>query len=229
MCVSVAWAQPTVGDQADRLYARRTDLASALQAAGLWSAALERNPRDYETLSKLARADYWLGGHVAERERESRFDDGVSRSRLAISLDDKRPDGYFWLAANLGGLSELSARAGLKHRTTIKQNLETVLRIDPAFLHGSPDRALGRFYMKVPRLLGGNKKQAEVHLRASLTYSPNSSASHFFLAELCADQGRRQEARTEAQDVLDLMDDPQWEPEAIEFKAKARALLATLK
>jgi tetratricopeptide (TPR) repeat protein len=219
---------PTLSD-ADRLYANRGDLASARQAAELWRAALQRNPRDFEAASKLAQADYWLGWHLPERDRSAAFDDGVEQGRLAISLEPKRPDGYFWLAANLGGQAELSSRAGLRNRTPIKENLATVLRIDPAFLQGSADRALGRFYTRVPRLLGGNRKEAETHLRASLMYNPDSTASRFFLAELLDDMGRRPEARAEAQKVIDLPLDPFWAPEDKEFKMKARALLDRLK
>ena len=51
-------------------------------------------------------------------------------------------------------------------------------------MHGSADRALGRWYFKVPRLFGGNKKLAEEHLKASLTYNPDATISHYFLAEL---------------------------------------------
>ena len=63
-------------------------------------------------------------------------------------------------------------RQGLKYRGEIKEELETVLRLDPAFQEGSADRALGRWYFKVPGLFGGSKKKSEQHLRQSLTYNP---------------------------------------------------------
>ena len=63
-------------------------------------------------------------------------------------------------------------------------------RLDPAFQQGSADRALGRWYFKVPGLFGGSNKKSEEHLRKSLTYNPNSSSSHFFLAETLIDMGR---------------------------------------
>jgi hypothetical protein len=78
----------------------------------------------------------------------------------------------------------------------------------------------------VPRLFGGSKKEAEAHLRASLKYHPGSTASHFFLAELMLEDGRRQEARAELQQVVDAPFDPQWNPEDQDFKARARTLLA---
>ena len=136
-----------------------------------------------------------------------------------------RPEGHFWMAANMGALAESSSRAGLKYRSAIKNELETVLRLDRSFQQGSADRALGRWYAKVPRLLGGSKKSAEAHLRESLKYNPRSTASHFFLAELFAEDGRRQEARVQLQQVVDAPYDAEWDPEDQEFKAKARSLL----
>ena len=70
-------------------------------------------------------------------------------------------------------------------------------------MEGSADRALGRWYFKVPRLFGGSNKEAEAHLRASLRYNPDSTISHFFLAELFLDDDRKSEARAEFQAVID--------------------------
>jgi hypothetical protein len=229
ICVSYLMVFAQSPADADRLYANRTDLASARRAAELWTAALARNPKDFEAAWKLSRADYWLGGHAAPNQRMAFLEDGVARARAAVALEPNRPEGHFWMAADMGALAESSSRAGLKYRSAIKDELDTVLRLDRAFQQGSADRALGRWYAKVPRLLGGSRKNAEAHLRASLTYNPHSTASHFFLAELLAGSGRRQEARAELQQVIDAPHDPEWDPEDQEFKAKARALLATLK
>jgi len=215
---------------ADRLYADRTNLASARRAADLWRQALASDARNFDAAWKLARADYWLGGHADERERRAILEAGIETARQAIALQPNRPEGHFWLAANMGALAEsFGLRQGLKYRKPIKEALETVLRIDPAFQDGSADRALGRWYFKVPGLFGGSHKEAEAHLRASLKYNSNSTASHFFLAEVLIDDGRKIDARAELQKVLDAPLNPDWTPEDQEFKQKARALLPTIK
>jgi hypothetical protein len=217
------------GDDPDRLFANRTDVASARRAADLWSAALRRNAGDFDAAWKLARADYWLGGHVPESERQMFLEGGVDAGRTAASLRPARAEGHFWMAANMGALAEgYGLRAGARYRKPIKEALETVLRMAPAFLQGSADRALGRWYFKVPGWLGGSSRRAEEHLRASLTYNPNSTASHFFLAELLLDEHRDGEARAELQNVLDAPLDPDWAPEDQEFKQKAKSLLGRL-
>jgi tetratricopeptide (TPR) repeat protein len=185
------------------------------------------NPRDFESAWKLARADYWLGGHGPEAERRTFLERGIEAGRKASAIEPARPDGYFWMAANMGALAEsFGVRQGIKYRKPIREALETALKIDPAYQEGSPDRALGRWYQKVPHLFGGDRKLAEQHLRASLAYNPESTASHFFLAELFIEDGKKSEARAEAQRVLDAPTNPEWAPEDREFKEKAARLLS---
>ena len=220
-------AQPA---DADALYARRDDLASARQAADIWAARLGQNARDFEAAWKLARARYWLGGHVPEAERRGTLESGIAAARAAVAAQPQRPEGHFWMAANMGALAEsFGMRQGLKYRGDIKSELLTVLKIDPAFQQGSADRALGRWYYKVPGLFGGSKEKSEEHLRRSLKYNPNSTASHYFLAETLVARDRDAEARAELQRVLDAPLDPEWAPEDREWKERARKLLAQLK
>jgi tetratricopeptide (TPR) repeat protein len=213
----------------DALYARREDLASARRAAAIWAARLERDPKDFEGTWKLARAQYWLGGHLPEAERKAALERGVDAGRRAAALQPGRPEGHFWMAANMGTLAEsFGLRQGLKYRRPVKDALERVLKIDPAFQQGSADRALGRWYDKVPGLFGGSNQKAVEHLRRSLTYNPDSTSSLFFLAEVLLDMNRNAEARAELEKLLAAKVDPDWAPESREFKEKARALLKTL-
>ncbi len=215
---------------ADALYAGRTDLESARRAAEIWRAELARDPHAFEAAWKLSRASYWIGGHEPEKQGRAIFESGIDAGRRAAALEPERPDGYFWMAANMGALAEsYGLRQGIKYRKAIKEALETVLRLNPAFAQGSADRALGRWYFKVPGLFGGSRRLAEQHLRTSLTYNPHSTSSHFFLAELMLDAGRKSDARAELQQVLEAPFDPDWEPENQEFKEKARRLLGTLR
>jgi tetratricopeptide (TPR) repeat protein len=196
----------------------------------MWDAALAADPRDLDAAWKLARAEYWLGGHGIDAERRKDLERGIDAGRKAVAIHPDRPEGHFWIAANMGALAEsFGLRQGLKYRKPIKEELETVLRLDQAFMDGSADRALGRWYFKVPGLFGGDRKLSETHLRKSLTYNPNSTTSHFFLGELLQDEGRKDEARAELQMVLDAPVSANWAPEDREFKDKARALLSRIK
>jgi tetratricopeptide (TPR) repeat protein len=222
-------ATPATGDP-DALYAAREDLSSARRAAAIWADRLQRDPRDFESAWKLARARYWLGGHAPQDERKALLEDGIRAGRAAVAVSPDRPEGHFWIAANMGALAEsFGLRQGLKYRGAIREELQIVLKLDPAFQQGSADRALGRWYYKVPGLFGGSKKKSEEHLRRSLTYNPNSSSSLFFLAETLVALDREDEAKRTLQQLLDAPVDPAWAPEDREFKAKARTLLTTVR
>ena len=108
-------------------------------------------------------------------------------------MQPNRPEGHFWTAANMGALAEsFGLRAGLKYRKPIKERSRRSAP-DPAFRQGSADRALGRWYAKVPGLFGGDDKLAEQHLRESLMYNPQQH--RLALLSRRADARRRTEGR----------------------------------
>jgi tetratricopeptide (TPR) repeat protein len=217
-------------DDPEALYQDRENLASARKATGIWAARLTANAKDFDSAYKLAQARYWLGTNgLPEPERKAALEAGIAAARTAIALNAARPEGYFWLAANMGALAEsFGLRQGIRYRGQIKDALLTALKINPAFLDGSADRALGRWYFKVPGLFGGSDKLSEAHLRKSLTYNPNSVISRIFLAETLAEMGRKDEARKECQAAIDAPPHPDWIPEDRRFRETAKRLLRDL-
>jgi tetratricopeptide (TPR) repeat protein len=221
---------PGESSDPDALYAKRQDIPSAQQAARIWQSRLLKNPNDFESAWKLARATYWIGTQGPEAERKGTLEQGIAAARTAVKLQTNKPEGHMWLAANMGALAEsFGMRQGLKYRGEIKDELLTVLRIDPAFQQGSADRALGRWYYKVPGLFGGSDTKSEEHLRKSLTYNPNSTASLYFLAETLIALKKKPEAKQTLERLLAAPIDPDWSAEDRDFKAKAQRLIQTLK
>lgn len=218
-------------DDPEALYKDRENLANARKATEIWESRLKANARDFESAYKLARARYWLGTNgLPENERKAALEAGIAAARTAMALNANRPEGHFWLAANMGALAEsFGLRQGIKYRGQIKDALLMTLKLDQGFLQGSADRALGRWYFKVPGLFGGSNKRSEEHLRKALTYNPSSVISLIFLADTLADMGRTEEARKEYQAAMDAPFDPDWTPEDRRFKEQAKQLLAKLK
>lgn len=222
--------QQAAGQSPDALYADREHLTSATRAAEAWTADVQADASAFEPAWKLARVCYWLGGHGPQPGRRGYLEQGIAAAQQAARLAPQRPEGHFWTAANMGALAEsFGLRVGVKYRKPIREELEVVLRLDPAFMDGSADRALGRYYHEVPALLGGSKRRAEQHLRASLQYNQDSTISRYFLAELLVDQKRLPEARAELQRIIAAPVSTDWAPEDRDYKQKATVLLATLR
>ena len=184
-------------DDPEALYKQRDNIPSAQQRREDLGRIGWRRIR--RTSSRRGSSPARATGSARTRRKSRRkgyLESGIAAGRAAIALAPNKPEGHFWVAANMGALAEsFGMRQGLKYRGDIKDELETVLRLDPAFQQGSADRALGRWYYKVPGLFGGSNKKSEEHLRKSLTYDPNSAASLYFLAETLIDKGKKAEAR----------------------------------
>ncbi len=226
---AAAAAGPAWQDRSDpdRLFARR-DAASVAAAASIWRSRLAARPSDGDAAWKLARALYWTGTNATE-DRDARravLQDGVAVARRAIAIAPARPEGHFWLAANMGQIAEgFGRREALRYRDDIRKALDAVIAADPGFLHGAAQRALGRWYATVPGMFGGDKKRGEEHLRRSLEYKADSVISLVLLAELLIDTGRRDQARPLLEAATTAPADPEWTPEDARWRERARTLL----
>ena len=89
-------------DDPDRLYAEREDVTKALAAATVWERRLAANAGDYESAWKLARACYWLGGHVAPDQRRAQLDKGIEAARRAVAAEPQQPGGTFLAGGDHG-------------------------------------------------------------------------------------------------------------------------------
>lgn len=225
-------ADSAVASGPDSLYRERERAPSALAAEKIWADRAAASGGDFEAAWKLARARYWLGtnGPGTAEVKKRWLEGGIAAGRLAMTVRPDSVEGHFWMAANMGALADAHGlRQGIRYRAPIKEALEKALALQPSYLDGSPDRALGRWYFKVPGLFGGDVRKSEGHLRKALTYKKDSIISLLFLAETLIELGKKVEARAALQAALDATPDPEWAPEDARFKTQARTLLASLK
>jgi hypothetical protein len=220
---AAAAAQGPAGTDPDALYRQREDPASAARAADLWAA---RSSTDYEAAWKLARVLYWIGTHGDKSGQRSALERGVKAGEQAVRLRGNRPEGHFWLAANMGRLAEsFGMTQGVKYRGRIKSELELVLAIDASWEPGFADDALGQWYATVPRLFGGSLQKAEQHFEKALAADPTNLSAVMSLAQLRLRSRKNPEARVLLQRIIDAPLDPEWAPEERAFKREAAELL----
>ncbi|HMH44572.1 MAG TPA: hypothetical protein VK557_13860, partial [Pyrinomonadaceae bacterium] len=137
--------------EADQYYAQRADLVKVCQALVSLRQAQADDPANYELAWRMAKFDYYLGAHTPEsNEQEKAYREGIEAGKLAVRLQDGKPEGHFWLGANYGGNAQISTLAGLGELDDIKQEMETVLKIDEGFQSGSAYMVLGQVYLESP-------------------------------------------------------------------------------
>jgi hypothetical protein len=212
-------------EEADALYAQRKDLSKVRSGIAVLRRARITDEGNYEAVWKLAKFDNYLGLHTTDnREREAAFREGVEAGRIAVHLQGDKADGHFWLGANYGGSAETSMLAALAVFQDIRTEMETVIKIDPSYEVGSGYMVLGRLYLEVPRLLGGDKQKAVEYFERGLRVGSGNGLMHLRLAEAYHATGRDRDARKQIDFILTMTPGSNYLPEHEETVAGAKEL-----
>jgi hypothetical protein len=214
--------------QAEALYAQREDLARLREGIRLLQEAHASDPASFEADWRLAKYDYYLGAHSAdEKERDAAFSAGAEAGRAAVRLSRDRPEGHFWLGANLGGRAQAKGTlGGLAAVSAVRKEMEAVIRADPGYQDGSAYMVLAQIELRLPGLLGGDKRHAVELLEAGLRYGGLNALLRLRLAEAYLASHKEAEARTQLAVILAMQPPPDYVPEYKEAAAEARKLLA---
>lgn len=211
---------------ADQLYGQRADLDQLRRAIISLRQALAIDPANYEAAWKLSKFNYYLATHTDDAtERENAFREGVTAGKTAVQLQNDKPDGHFWVGANYGAAAEHSTLAGLATIDDIRNEMETVLRLDEGYQDGSAYMVLGLVYLNAPGIVGGDPKKAVEEMEKGLRFGEPNAFLHLHLAEAYKKVGRNDDARRELQKILSMNPDPNYLPEYKEASSAAQKLL----
>jgi TRAP transporter T-component len=216
--------------EADRFYAQRTDLVKVRQGIVSLRQAQADDPTNYEMAWRLAEFNYYLGSHTTEpREQDKVFHEGIEAGKLAIKLQDQKPEGHFWLGANYGGNAQISTFAGLGEIDDIKNEMETVLKLDEGYQEGSAYMVLGQVYLESPRLLGGDVTKAIGYLEKGLKFGSNNALLRAKLAEAYAAAHRNDDARKQIDALMAMKPEADYQTEYNEAVAEAKKVQEKIK
>ena len=210
--------------EGDELYKERADLAKARVAVAALRQAVTADYGNYEAAWKLSRACFYVGDHSKGAAADEMFKTGVEAGKAAVKLQNDKPEGHFWLGANYGGEASRSTLASLSSVQDIKNEMETVIKLDEKFHGGSAYLALGRLYLEAPTVLGGDVSKATEYLKKGLTISPNNAMMKYYLAESYAASNRDAEAKKLIAEIIEMTPDPQYQAEHKDAVDKANKL-----
>jgi hypothetical protein len=82
--------------EADKLYAQRADVMKVRQGLIALRQAAAEHPTSYELAWRVAQYNYYLGSHTSDYgEQEKAFHEGIEAGKLAVKLNNDRPEGHF--------------------------------------------------------------------------------------------------------------------------------------
>lgn len=214
--------------RADKLYAQRGDLNLVREALALLRRARTLDFQNYDAAWRLARANYVLGAHTKdEKERDNAFHEGIEAGEAAVKLQDSKPEGHFWLGANMGGRAQVSVLSGAADAGDIRREMETVIRIDEKFEFGSAYMVLGQVDLELPRMMGGDPAEAVKNLEKGLQFGADNALLRLRLAEGYLATGRKEDARKQLDTLISMKPHPDYLPEHQEAVEEARKLLSS--
>lgn len=215
--------------RADQLYNERADLQKVREGVVALRQARAADPNSYDATWRLSRMNYFLGEHTSDTtERDRAFKEGEAAGKEAVKLADNKPEGHFWLGANLGAQAERSALTGLAAAPDIRREMEAVIRLDEGFMQGSAYMALARIDIETPPVMGGDPKKAVELLEKGLKFGENNPLLRFYLAQAYMKNNRKDDARKQLDFLLNMQPDPNYLPEHNDAVTKARELLKKL-
>lgn len=199
----------------DELWAQRDDRAKLEGAIAAWEKAVSADPKDGATLTKLARAYYFLSDGFIALEPEAKkaelaaYQKGVDFGERALlvlepefeadmkakksfedgirKISSKGMEAAYWYCTNLG---RFASNQGLSERLYYKDKLKTamerILELDPKFYYGAADRYFGAFYTVLPGFAGKDTDRAARHFASSLEYAPEYLSTKVVQAQFLA-------------------------------------------
>jgi len=174
------------------------------QGTAILDGLAQTDPNNYEVAWRRARAYYSLGDDAKGNSEKLRlFDLAIQSSKHAVELKSDGVEGHYWLGVSYGEYGQAKGMfKALSMTKNIRAEMETVIKINPAYQNGGAYLVLGRMDYELPGVIGGSKKKAIQEYEQGLKVAPSNLLMKVYLAEAYIDAERKDEARTLLNEVL---------------------------
>ena len=200
--IAVASKDP-IGDS-EKLLTRGEDPENDKKALAIFESSLLANNTNYEFLWRMARTAYYVGDFSKEeKDKNKYFKRGEAAAQKAVVIKADGVEGHFWLGANYGGQAEIvGPMRGLATVRKIRREMETVVKINPAYEYANAFLALGEIDRNLPTIAGGDKKRAIVTFEKGIKLAPENLDLKLTLAKAYQEVKRNDDANRVLEEIL---------------------------
>ncbi len=218
---------PTLADAA-RLFEQRSDVQQLKEAVSLLGNVRNSNDRNFDVEWQFSKYSYFLGKELkSDDEASAVLEKGRDAGRIASRMQPSRPEGFFWFGANLGEMSRRSPiTVGLASVDDIREAMNTVIEIDPAYQGASAFDALGQIELET-RLSGGKATKAVEYLKKGEAIEKDNANIQLHLAEAYLELDNLANARSHLEYLVSMKVNPEYAIEHKEAVTEARKLLGS--
>jgi tetratricopeptide (TPR) repeat protein len=223
-------AEKSLVEQADSLYAQRSDLSQDLAALDLYEKALAQAPVQNSLYWKASRACWWAGTRTDEQSAKLHLlEKGIAYGKQAVQKDPSSVEPHFWLGSNYASYAHAKgAFTSLFLIKRIREEMNETSKIDESYLYGGADRVLGILDYEIPGIVGGNRARALAHLQKALTFSPEHPVTRFYMADYYAEGKDYDRAKQELRALAQIQIPPDLKPEWLVIQPEVAALTKKL-
>lgn len=213
----------------DECYWERENQDKAKEAKRYYEEAIRLDSNNYEAYWRLAKVIYFLASKLPNKEKERFLREGIEIAQKATKLQFDRAEGHFWFASLLGAYAAIKGKKGFSYLAEIKKEFTLALKYDSTVEEGSGFTALGRIYYQLPSFMGGSLEKSLDYLLRAKRISPNNPYTKLYLADTYLSLKRKEEAKKELEELINLKEEKKWLPEIRELKEKAKENINKIK
>ena len=204
--VTIAFSQSPTLVEIDHIYEESNSSLEYEKIVTQIENFLTTRPDQYEWQWRLARAHYAIATTLPQNNIHH-FELCISYSSKAIDLQPDSAISYFYRGLCRGKQGETKGIwASLGIIGPFKEDMEKAVSLNPAVNHAGPHRALGKLYLELPFILGGDLGKSSFHLKEAVRLAPDYAENHLGLAQVLIKKNNSTEARETLNKVMQLTD-----------------------
>ncbi len=204
--ILTAFSQSPTLVEIDRLHQESKSSLEYKKISNQIENILTTRPGQHEWQWRLARTHYAIAKILPENNIYH-YGLCISYSSKAIKLQPNSAISYFYRGLCRGKQGEINGIwASLGIISPFEEDMEKAVSLDPTVSHAGPHRALGKLYLELPFILGGDLEKSSFHLKEAVRIAPNYAENYLGLAQVLIKKNNFNKARETLNKLIQLTD-----------------------